>query len=338
LSFKYTTISAWPLAVARALNASGIDANQVFDNAGLSLSKLEMSPDSRVAIETMTRFWQIVEKETRLTSFGLKVGVYAYPLHFHTLGLLMISSNTLAQAFEKIPTYYAMVSNSASIKLQHTPQQLGFTITPLEGVKISALPIDAFFSSLMHHGCLMIGHKRFVKHVALMRDKPANVEPWEACFGCTVSFNQPENCLWMDRSMLEEASITGNTQLAIHNEQSVREYLNNMQALSWREKTSQGIHAMLVVGEPTLLQAAQMYNLSERSLSRYLHQEGTNFRELLQQKRQELAQHYLQNTSIPIIDIADKLGYTNPNNFTRVFRSWFGLSPTRYRSQSESSD
>lgn len=328
---KYTTIAAWSLAVARSLNASGIEPSVIFEDAGLSLAELESDPDSRVPIDLMTRFWHGVEVATQSASFGLRVGQYAYPMHFRALGRLMMTSDTLALAFERLPSYYALVSNSASIKLQRTPQLLGFTITPLDGVDISHMAIDAFFATLMHHGDLMIGDSSFIHRVDLMRAEPKDPTPWVACFKAKVSFNKQENCMWMDRGMLEKSTVMADPKLAAENEHQVRQYLHQMQALTWREKTYQAIHAMLVVGDPTAAKAAKIYNISERTLSRYLQLEGTNFRLLLQDKRKELAHYYLGNSELSVTQLADKLGYTCLSNFTRAFHLWYGISPSRYR-------
>ena len=332
-SAKYSTIAAWSLAIARALSANNIDPSAVFSRVGLSLTQLESEPASRVAIDKMTLLWHAAEQVSGSPAFGLTVGQYAYPINFHSLGALMLSSETLAQAFETLPDYAALVSNSALISLQRTPQLLGFSIVPLNGVEISVLAIDAFFASLMLHGKQMIGHSDFVRKIDLLRASPKSQQPWLDMFKCPVTMAADSNCMWMDRSMLEQTVISKNRQLAQHNEQAVRLYLNNMQALSWQEKASQGIHALLVNGEPTALKIAQMYNISERSLSRYLQREGTGFRALLKLKRQELAHHYLLNTNMPIGTLAETLGYSSVSNFSRSFSQWHGTSPANYRLQ-----
>ncbi|GIU36343.1 AraC family transcriptional regulator [Shewanella schlegeliana] len=330
-STSYTTIAAWSLAIARALSVSKIDPKALFEQVGLDLDALQAQPGERVEIDKMTRLWQAAEQASASDAFGLTVGQYAFPMHFHSLGKLLMSSDSLAQAFEALPDYSALVSNSGQIRLQRTPQWLGFTISPLKGVEISELAIDAFFSSLMQQGKQMVGHRHFVRRVELMRSAPKSNQAWQDCFGCPVVMNATDNCMWMDRSVLERTALTKNPQLAESNELAVRQYLLDMQALSWRQKTSQGIHAALLNQEPTAAKIAQMYNISERSLGRYLQHEGTGFRELLKLKRQELALHYLINTDMPISLLSDTLGYSNLSNFTRSFRSWQGCSPSLYR-------
>ncbi|WP_394203715.1 AraC family transcriptional regulator [Shewanella waksmanii] len=327
----YSTIAAWSLAIARALAAAGVPPDTVFNESGLDLTKLENQPKSRIAIEHMTQLWLLSEQATDNEAFGLTVGQYAYPIHFSELGSLLVNCATLRAAFEVLPDYASLVSNSAAISLQRTPTLIGFTITPLNGVDISHLAIDAFFSSLMLHGKQMIGQLPFVRKIDLQRPKANHPTHWERFFQSPVCFEQPQNCMWMDRSLLEHPVANRSQHTAIAKEQSVRQYLTKMQALSWREKTSQGIHTLLVNQQPTAAKVAQMFNISERTLSRHLQAEQCNFRQLLNQKRHELAHHYLANTNIEINTLSETLGYTSVSNFSRSFQRWSGQSPAAYR-------
>ncbi|MDG5814834.1 helix-turn-helix transcriptional regulator [Chitinispirillales bacterium ANBcel5] len=47
--------------------------------------------------------------------------------------------------------------------------------------------------------------------------------------------------------------------------------------------------------------------------------------------RIEHAKHLLETTTIPIVDIAYKVGYPNCNSFTRVFKKHTGITPQNYR-------
>ncbi|WP_256871106.1 AraC family transcriptional regulator [Shewanella sp. Scap07] len=330
---KYSTIAAWSLAIARALAANKVDPQQVFAEVGLNLQQLESAPNSRIAIEQMTSLWGYAQQVTNNEAFGLCVGQYAYPIHFSELGSLLINSKTLAAAFETLPHYGPLVSNSAAVSLQRTPTLLGFTITPLNSVEISHLAIDAFFASLMLLGKQMIGQQALVKKVELQKANVTNPATWETFFNANVDFNQTQNCMWMDRTILEQPVAHRDQHLAEQKETSVQQYLTQMQSLSWREKTSQGIHTLLVDQQPNAAKIAQMFNISERTLSRYLQVEGCNFRQLLANKRLELAHHYLVNTPIAINCLSDTLGYTSVSNFSRSFQKWTGQSPGCYRKQ-----
>ena len=67
-------------------------------------------------------------------------------------------------------------------------------------------------------------------------------------------------------------------------------------------------------------------------ISRAVHREtGSTFKELLQKKRFQEAAALLQNTSLPVSDVAYAVGYSNTSYFHRRFREIFGVSPREYR-------
>lgn len=70
--------------------------------------------------------------------------------------------------------------------------------------------------------------------------------------------------------------------------------------------------------------------LSERSLRRRLTEEGTSFRELLQEARKERAQTVLSKPGISLAVVAEQLGYSDTAAFSRAFKEWTGVSPGRF--------
>jgi len=328
---KYTTLASWAIAVTRALLAQGTDPKPALEKAGLDLNIIESAPDDRIPISKMTRFWQAVVEETGDPAFGLKVGEYVHSMNFRALGLLLVTCKTLAQALEKLITYQAVISDSVVTRLQHTPEATALTIEPLEGITISPLAIDAFFSSLVRHCKDVIGDQKLIVSIELMRKEPNNPKSWQLFFDCPVIFNAPSNSLWMNRVTLEQPTVMGDTFLADQNEQAVQHYLEQMNALSWSERTKQVIHKALSNHEPTLADVAEVFNITERTLARRLKAEEKTFRQLLQDKRQELAQYYLSNTTLSITEITYNLAFTDVSNFSRAFQRWCGTSPSEYR-------
>jgi AraC-like DNA-binding protein len=63
---------------------------------------------------------------------------------------------------------------------------------------------------------------------------------------------------------------------------------------------------------------------------------GKTLYQHLTQVRMEHAKHLLEDTVIPVADIALKIGYPNANSFTRSFRKVHGISPTQYREKNSS--
>lgn len=78
------------------------------------------------------------------------------------------------------------------------------------------------------------------------------------------------------------------------------------------------------------LLAAELF-MSPRTLIRKLSAQGTSFREILEQVRQNLAEHLLSNTHLTAAEISGLLGYQEPANFTRAFKRWTKRTPSDWR-------
>jgi len=84
-------------------------------------------------------------------------------------------------------------------------------------------------------------------------------------------------------------------------------------------------------GTPSQGNIAEILHVSMRSLQRRLNNENTNFKELLEGTRHELALQYIQEQHRTIGEITYLLGFSEPSNFSRAFRRWTGMSPAEYR-------
>jgi len=85
---------------------------------------------------------------------------------------------------------------------------------------------------------------------------------------------------------------------------------------------------------PGLASVATQLHVSRRTLVRRLEGCGTSFRAIADSHRRRRACQLLADPHLTVAEVADRLGYTEPANFGRAFRRWFGTSPRRYREQS----
>lgn len=83
---------------------------------------------------------------------------------------------------------------------------------------------------------------------------------------------------------------------------------------------------------PGLSEIAATQHVSSRTLIRRLKDGDTSYHAILEDVRKTMAVDYLFHSDMNVNSIAYRLGYHDPSNFGRAFRSWFGVSPGRYRS------
>lgn len=84
----------------------------------------------------------------------------------------------------------------------------------------------------------------------------------------------------------------------------------------------------------TIEQLCEKYSCSRSYISHnFKKTTGQNFREYLIYLRLRSAKSLLLNSKLNITEISISLGFCNPNHFSSVFKSEFGISPRTFRNQ-----
>jgi AraC-like DNA-binding protein len=78
---------------------------------------------------------------------------------------------------------------------------------------------------------------------------------------------------------------------------------------------------------------AAICGLHPRRVQRILWSQGTSYSQLKDDVRQSITKDLLSNTTIPIAEIAQRVGLSGPAAFDRAFRRWTGKTPTRFRAE-----
>jgi AraC-like DNA-binding protein len=93
----------------------------------------------------------------------------------------------------------------------------------------------------------------------------------------------------------------------------------------------QALAPLLGVVPLSLDLGAEIADTNPRTLRRWLREEGTSFRRILDRIHFEAAEERLREPALSLAEIAAELGYADQANFTRAFRRWTGETPAAYR-------
>nr|WP_260504291.1 helix-turn-helix transcriptional regulator [Paenibacillus illinoisensis] len=84
----------------------------------------------------------------------------------------------------------------------------------------------------------------------------------------------------------------------------------------------------------TLENAAKHVYLNPFYLSKFFKTKtGENFSDYVMKLRMHRAAELLKTTHCKTYEISEIVGYSNAKNFTRMFRSFFGVTPREYRNE-----
>lgn len=83
-------------------------------------------------------------------------------------------------------------------------------------------------------------------------------------------------------------------------------------------------------GEPETAAVARTLGMSVRTLHRRLEERGTAWRAVLDAFRRDESMRLLRSRQTSLSEIALALGYSDQSAWTRAFRRWTGMSPSRW--------
>jgi AraC-like DNA-binding protein len=91
------------------------------------------------------------------------------------------------------------------------------------------------------------------------------------------------------------------------------------------------LRILLLNGQSSWGQVAKLLPMHRRTLNRHLKVQGTTFQQVLDEIRFAAASQLLENTRIPLTEIAASRGYSESSAFSRAFRRWSGTPPSHQR-------
>ncbi|NUU37816.1 AraC family transcriptional regulator [Pseudomonas sp. C2B4] len=326
-----TTIGSYTVAIARALEASGVDSKRILASVGIPQG-LSADPMIRLPATTMTRLFQACVDVTNNPYFGLIVSRHLHLTHLHALGYALAASGTLMDFCRRLERYFRLASQVATISVSESTDEVSLRFE--HRVPLSSETEDAFFGFLVRTMRLIDTQAFNPLRVEMRRPMPhEGAEPYETLFRSPVVFSQDYGLLVFDKADMVRQLSGSCPELAQVNDNIIISYLARLDKNDVITGVTQKIIEFLPDGDCTRDKVASALCMSPTKLQLKLSQRGTSFQQLLDDTRKELACSYLSQASRPVTEITFLLGFSDTSNFTRAFKRWTGLSPTDYRQQ-----
>jgi AraC-like DNA-binding protein len=301
-----------------------------------NLSPTVYSGESFVTTAQSFSIWQAIRGLCNDPTVGWKFMSQVETDQYHPTLLAALHARTYREAIERLARYKQLCSAEEFRITQKGDEILVEVSWPFAGAEPApALLIDAVFALVTELGRRGTKTRLNPKRIELTR--PAERENrFEEYFGCPVKYRATRDALILRAADLEHPFVTHNDELlqmlAPQFEYELKEGRTKQSIL---EQVKWVLKRLLPGSRPDLLMAAKELGMSDRTLQRRITDEGTTFRQLLNETRQELVRQYLGNTSVEITEAAFLVGYEDPNSFYRAFRSWEGKTPAEWRAANQ---
>lgn len=312
-----------------------LDARGLIAAAGINPEALD-DPWSTLNGHQELRFEKMFIEATRhIPAVGFLVGLRYSLVTYGPLGLAVMVSATVSegiklffrmQALSYSILQYRLAEDDGRVAViaddQYTPPEmrefmheraLGSVPTFLRDMRQQQLPLDYIESPL---------------------DRPKNWMDLENLWNTEVVFRSPRSAFHFAEGVDALPLPMANPVLG----DSYRRLCENMLETSPDlDSFLNGVYQVLMqsrTGFPPAIEVAARMNVSERTLHRHLARRGTSFGDILNNVRLRRARELLEDPTLTVEAIGERLGYAETASFSRFFRRMTGVSPSTYRKTS----
>ena len=166
-----------------------------------------------------------------------------------------------------------------------------------------------------------------------VRATPADLRPYRQLADCPIRFGQGQTCMFLSEAAMAAPLPLANR--AAHDER-LADLTLLLEKTPWgmAGRVKHSLRSLMLVGRTGMPDMARHLEMHPRSLRRALAKEGTSFEAIKQEVRHAAARELLALTPLAIGDISMTLDFASQSSFVHSFRSWSGVTPTRWRSLS----
>lgn len=314
----------------RQLEEVGVAPAAVLRQARLPMTLFDQG---RLLLTTEELFalFAAMQQVTGDPTVGLKLGINQRPEHYSPIHIVALHTRSFREALNRIARYKRLMGPE-EIRIVERGKECGVQFVWL----LANAPEPCTLVDLCFAWTVSVGRRGTGKNINALRVELARPEasrrPYEKHFGCTVKFGARHNRIFFRVEDINQPFVTYNPDLLeVVAPLLEAELAQQLAATSLKEQLKGILKRFLAGRKPRVEDAAREMHVSVRTLQRRLLEEGITFHSLVEETRREMAQHYLRQSSLELIDTAYLLGYEDPNSFIRAFQKWEGTSPGRWR-------
>jgi AraC-like DNA-binding protein len=330
-------LSGWVHTVLRALEPYGIPLEQAVFEARID-PEILLSGESRYSQADVNRLWVYARQKAQDPSFGLTVAKHVRPASFHVVGQAMSCSITLYRALQRLCRYCRLLSDATTATLidkgDTVRLEFYFDMGKRPPVYQSHDTVLASVLFLMRWiACLDIKPT----DVALRYDSEHLPDGFAEFFQCNIRLGQIQDSISFLKSDLEQRVPSSDERLALLLDEVASKDLDERMAGRFTLRVRDALIAQIAEGSPSKLRTAEILHMTQRTLLRRLKEEGVTYVSVLNQLREEMAFNLLNHDNIPLIEISQRLGFSDYTTFSRAFTRWTGARPSQHIGRSAQS-
>jgi len=321
--------------VLECLDNSNVAIEPLLKQAGLQLCDV-YKENGWVPFYAHARVFDLAAKALNDPYFALKLAHTIDPRDFGAVVYMGVCSKTLGDSLFNLKQYIRIVTGAWNMEVVMQGENVALEFIPDRTDFFDYQSATEWFVANLIH-CYQFFIARDLPprevHFVTQLESGKNLADYEKILGCKVCFDQNHCQVIIAREDLKLPIRNSDDRLLgilkLHCDQLLREH-ELVQSVFLRDIRKNIIDRLPGGGAKAKNIAIEM-GLTERTMLRRLSNEDTNFSEILETLRHNLAMAYIQDKRLSLKQISYLLGYGNQSAFSVAFRRWRGCTPKEAR-------
>jgi AraC-like DNA-binding protein len=313
------------------MDQNGGGSDQLFSAVGFDEEQLN---DVNLALDLST-YVEMMEKaagQTGNDNFGLWYGQQFQPDMLGLIGGVAIASPTLGDAMTNLARLFPYHQQATATRFVTDGRMMRLEYRILDGSIVerrqdAELTLGMFVNIFRH--CL--GANWAPEEIHFEHLKPAGWQDHECAFSAPAYFGQRTNALIFRNEGMHWRMPHGDMRTLNRLRDQLMTIGRDAGVVSLLDRVKGEIRNQLPDGPPFIEVVADALGMPRWTLQRRLADYGFTYSEVVDVVRKNIAEQYVRRPYIPLVEIADLLGYSELSAFSRAFGRWFSVSPSQFR-------
>ncbi len=310
----------------------GIDPTPVYRDLGIDPDGPADRGD-RVLNTLVHEMWDRADALAQDPSLGIKVGLNLGVKRFPVLKHSWLAAENLLDAIER-QMRYEDILDSGITDLQLVKEDDLYVISesyPNPTDYPGKLQVDMAVASVVNLSRMASNKPIGLRRLEVYAPEGTDLGIYADLVDGPITLSDERNALCFSAQDVEEPLRGAVPEIIDTVTQIAEDYLRTFDTSKVAYRVRELLVQMLPSGPVDQETIADKLYRSASTLQRQLGSEGTSYREILSDTREQMAKGYLKEHKYSHAQIAFLLGFSDQSNFSRAFKRWTGQSPGQYQ-------
>jgi AraC-like DNA-binding protein len=321
-----------PRVLVETATRQGARREALLENTGITEEMLR-SPDARVSYAQYGILIHNALELTKNSALGLDYGSNLHLSHMGMLGLAVLSSRNIGEAFAVAIKYYRSVAPGWELSQHVEGDRAIFTAReaiPRNPFRMFAT--EALLSAIRANGEFLYGRPIPLFEVRVQYPRPPHADRIKALYGVEIQYDAEDTVGIFDAAILDAPLASADPLTLVMAERQCATELPLTASIDGL--VAQVRRNLLTASGPrSVEEIARILCTSTRSLRRSLQLMGTSYQELMEEARRARALEWVAGTEMTSGEMAERLGFSDVRGFRRAFKRWTKMSLQQYRTE-----